>query len=122
MLYKAVVQNTHATTGKCAKCQFLVAGHAKLPDEKNIQISVQNLGNFESDRYTAAWQGKDYDINILNHRLEPLSKNLASVGSIAEQGLGVHLSPSKISEFYLSIGLPLHVVLSTFISKSAKLA
>ena len=47
------VKHPDAATGNRPYRQFLMIRNSKLPNEKNIKIGVQRLGNFESDRHAA---------------------------------------------------------------------
>jgi len=49
-----LVQNLDAAARDGSHRQLFVAGHAELPDQEDIQIGMQRLRDFKSDRNTAA--------------------------------------------------------------------
>jgi hypothetical protein len=60
--------------------------NSKFPDKKNIQIGVQGLRYFESDRYTTSRECEYDQFLVSNDSFQPLGQESARFKPVTEYG------------------------------------
>jgi hypothetical protein len=84
-LDELIVQHAHATCGNRTHRQLLLAGNAKLADDKDVQRRAQHAGDFIGDGHTSPRQRQHDDIRTIGVGRELRRKPLARFAAIAKQ-------------------------------------
>ena len=77
-----IVEESNAATGDGTHGQFFMAGHAKFPDDEDIQRSVQSRSNFVGDRDAAPRQSQNQHNRLIPVDLERPREETSSMCAI----------------------------------------
>ena len=78
------VQDANASAGDCPHGQLLVAGHAQLAHDEDVQGHVQGLRDLERDGGAAARQREHKDVGLARVPHQALGEEGSGFAAIAE--------------------------------------